>query len=53
MIGIYFSGTGNTKHCVLKFLEAYDNGNKAYALEDKAAIEAVKAMQESDILVFG
>lgn len=23
MIGIYFSGTGNTKYCVNKFLEAY------------------------------
>ena len=23
MIGVYFSGTGNTKHCVEKFMRAY------------------------------
>ena len=37
MIGIYFSGTGNTKYCLEKFLEYYSesNENKLYSIEDK------------------
>ena len=34
MIGIYFSGTGNTKYCLEKFVAAYDNSVKTIALED-------------------
>lgn len=53
MVGIYFSGTGNTKHCVNKFIEEYDQTACSYALEDEATFEAINAMKDTDILVFG
>lgn len=33
MIGIYFSGTGNTRYCLEKFVAAYDNSAEKIALE--------------------
>ena len=27
MIGVYFSGTGNTKYCLEKFVALYDGDN--------------------------
>lgn len=44
MIGIYFSGTGNTRFCVDKFLEYYnkDTAGGSYAIEDKAALSRLK-----------
>lgn len=53
MVGIYFSGTGNTKYCVRRFLKQYDPNAGDYAIEDDRAPEAVRAMKEPDILVFG
>lgn len=49
MIGIYFSGTGNTKYCVGKFLEYY-NGSKPISIESPDAIRAIK---ESKDIVLG
>ena len=40
MIGVYFSGTGNTKHCVEKFMRAYGPA------EDIISIEAENAIRE-------
>ena len=34
MIGIYFSGTGNTKHCVEKLVHILDATAKTVPLED-------------------
>lgn len=34
MIGIYFSGTGNSRHAVEVFLKKYDESAKAYSIED-------------------
>ena len=48
MTGIYFSGTGNTKFCVTRFLEKC--GGKAYSIEDK---EAVSALSEDNDIVLG
>lgn len=43
MIGIYFSGTGNTKYCIEKFLEECGDDIKSYSIEDeKAALEIKK-----------
>lgn len=44
MIGIYFSGTGNTRFCVDKFLKYYnkDAVRCSYAIEDKAALTKLK-----------
>lgn len=50
MTGIYFSGTGNTRHCVGYFLNRIDSGAKAFSIEDA---EAVKAIKEADSIVFG
>jgi len=32
MIGIYFSGTGNTKYCIEKFLEECGDDIKSYSI---------------------
>jgi len=43
MNGIYFSGTGNTKYCIEKFLEECGDDIKSYSIEDeKAALEIKK-----------
>ena len=49
MIGVYFSGTGNTKYCIEKFLKALDGKAEALPIEDHAATEAVK---NADDIVF-
>jgi multimeric flavodoxin WrbA len=50
MTGIYFSGTGNTKHCVSYFTAQYGNDSKCVPLEsDMAAKDIVNA----DMLVLG
>lgn len=50
MVGIYFSGTGNSKYCVERFLEYYDGDAKTFSIEDKQAVVSIK--EQSDI-VFG
>lgn len=46
MIGIYFSGTGNSKHCIEKFIEAYDTKVKIYSIEDKLLLDEIKQQEE-------
>ncbi|MDE7339526.1 MAG: EFR1 family ferrodoxin [Lachnospiraceae bacterium] len=46
MIGIYFSGTGNTKYCVEKFLEAYEAGARAFSIEEDCALHNIEAHEE-------
>lgn len=46
MIGIYFSGTGNTKYCVEKFLEAYGAGARAFSIEEDCALRNIEAHEE-------
>lgn len=41
MIGIYFSGTGNTKYCLEKFVDLYDRNIEITPLEDTGTIEKV------------
>ena len=41
MIGIYLSGTGNTKHCMEKLLSLIDAAAKAYPIESEEAAEQV------------
>lgn len=50
MIGIYFSGTGNSRYCVEQFLQEYDGEIKAFSIEDK---EAAEQIEQNDELVFG
>ena len=42
MIGIYFSGTGNSKYILECFCDEYDPETKVYSIEDEGAAEAVK-----------
>lgn len=46
MIGIYFSGTGNSRFCVEYLLNQLEPGAKAYSIEEKEALEQIKKEQE-------
>ncbi|MCI9576136.1 MAG: 4Fe-4S binding protein [Clostridiales bacterium] len=46
MIGIYFSGTGNTRHCVEKFIQEYDPAGEACSIESGNAVEEICAHNE-------
>ena len=49
MVGVYFSGTGNTKFCVEYVLNRLDSCGTAYAIESDRVTAAVKS---SDEIVF-
>lgn len=44
MVGIYFSGTGNTKYCIETFLAEYDA--KAFSIEEKEVESQLKNHEE-------
>ncbi len=46
MIGIYFSGTGNTEYCVKKFFERYDPKAEIYSIENPISLEKIKQTRE-------
>ena len=50
MIGVYFSGTGNTKYCVENVLNQVGSNGASYAIESEEVIAAAKS---SDEIVFG
>lgn len=41
MIGIYFSGTGNTRYCVEKFIQAYDSAGETFSIESADAVQEI------------
>ena len=45
MIGIYFSGTGNTKYCVETFIKEYDNTAFAFSIEDENVVQRIMEQQ--------
>jgi len=49
MIGIYFSGTGNSRHAVEVFCNEYDKETQVFSIEDDNVIKEVKA---NDLIVF-
>ena len=49
MVGLYFSGTGNTRYVTTRFCEQYEAGTQVFSIEDENAIEAVK---NADLIVF-
>ena len=51
MIGIYFSGTGNTEHCVGTFVKFIDNESILVSLESKDIRKYIR--NEKDTIVFG
>jgi len=48
MVGIYLSGTGNTKHCIQKFIVGLASDSKCIPIEDKESIDTVR---KSDTIV--
>lgn len=46
MVGVFLSGTGNTKHCIQKFLTALDSNAKCVPIEDKESIDAIRKNDE-------
>lgn len=50
MIGIYFSGSGNTKHCVEKLVKLIESTAIALPLEGDAAVAAIT---KTNTIVFG
>lgn len=49
MIGIYFSGTGNSRYALEVFLKKYDETAKAYSIEDE---DITKYINNNEELVF-
>ena len=50
LIGIYFSGTGNTRYCVEKFMQEYDSAAETLSLEEE---NAVKKISEHNEIIMG
>ena len=48
MIGIYLSGTGNTKHCIEKLMELLDQSAQTLPIEGK---ETAKLLAQHDFVV--
>lgn len=46
MIGVYFSGTGNTKFCVDKFLKEYDHSENSFSIEDNETLRKIENHNE-------
>lgn len=46
MLGIYFSGTGNSRYALEFFLGKYDKTAKAYAIEDENIVSRIKDNEE-------
>ena len=43
MLGIYFSGTGNSKYALEVFLREYDNNSVLFSIEDKSLMEYINS----------
>lgn len=50
MIGVYFSGTGNSKYCVGKFIQEYCGEKCVFSIEEEETLEKIK---NSDEVVIG
>ena len=50
MTGLYFSATGNTKHCVEKFVQCFDPENRAFSIETP---ELDNLLADETVVVFG
>lgn len=50
MLGVYFSGTGNTKHCVCRFVNKIDTAAKVMSIESD---DVVCHIEGDELIVFG
>lgn len=46
MVGIYFSGTGNSRYALDVFLQKYNADSKSFSIEDNNVIEQIKEHDE-------
>ena len=46
MIGVYFSGTGNTRHCVERFVRELEPDGETFSIETERVVEAICAHNE-------
>lgn len=46
MTGIYFSGTGNTKYCISRFLSGIEGEHRLLSIEDSAAVSEISGAEE-------
>lgn len=46
MIGVYFSGTGNTEYCIKKFVSEYAPSSPVISIEDSSILEVISRHQE-------
>lgn len=46
MIGIYFSGTGNTRYCVETFMQAYYPAGETFSIEAADAVQKISMHNE-------
>lgn len=46
MIGVYFSGTGNTEYCIKSFMSIYAPGSSVISIENSAILKAINQHQE-------
>ncbi len=46
MIGVYFSGTGNTRHCVERFVQELEPDGETFSIETERVVEAICAHNE-------
>ena len=49
MIGVYFSGTGNSRYAIELFCREYDKETKVYSIEDEDVVSAAKG---ADMITF-
>ena len=49
ILGVYFTGTGNTKHCVEEFVQMCDEGFQALSIEDSSVLEQI-ALHDTIVL---
>lgn len=50
MLGVYFSGTGNTKYVVTRLMKNLDKSGEVIALESESAVEKIN---NNDVLILG
>ena len=50
LIGIYFSGTGNTRHCVTEFVKQFSGKNVVASIEEA---DVLSRLAQQEIVVFG
>ena len=49
MVGLYFSGTGNSKWAINTFVSKIDNNIKTYSIEDENVIDKIK---DEEVIIF-